>query len=120
MNRFASMLLCVATLVATTTSLAYADRLPRPGTDTAICKAHGSVTYHDTFRGGAMARVAIVGDGSTDLDIFVYDSSGRLVVRGIGLTDIEAVSWYPEYTQTYRIVVRNLGSTWNRYTLRTN
>ena len=42
------------------------------------------------------------------------------MVQGIGPTDIEVVTWVPFQTQTYRIVVRNLGSTWNRYSLATN
>ena len=57
---------------------------------------------------------AIVAYGVTDLDIFVYDLQGRLVAQGIGPTDIEVVTWFPLQDQTYRIVVRNLGSTWNR------
>jgi hypothetical protein len=117
MKRLASILAC-AMILATTTSLADAAGSPRSArTDTAVCPAFGSVTYYETFRGGEFARAAIVGDGGTDLDIFVYDMNGRLVVRGIGPTDVEAVSWVPCYTQQYRIVVRNLGCVWNRYSI---
>ena len=97
-----------------------AGRIPGPGIDTKICQAFGSVTYHETFAGGQIARVAIVGDGTTDLDVFVYDMQGRLIVQGIGLTDREVVTWFPNGTQTYRIVVRNLGNTWNRFSMASN
>ena len=119
MKRFTSILACVV-ILATMVSMANAGRLNGPGKDTKICQANGSVTYYETFRGCEQARVAIVGDGSTDLDIFVYDMEGRLVAQGIGLTDIELVTWFPSRTQTYRIVVKNLGSVWNRYSLATN
>ncbi len=80
------------------------------------------MTYFERFYGGETATVSIAGDGDTDLDLFIYDMNGRLVAQGIGLTDRETVSWYVpgNRTQTYRIVVRNLGGVWNRYTLRTN
>jgi hypothetical protein len=88
-----------------------------PGVDT-----NRSVTYFERFYGGELATVSIVGDGDTDLDIFVYDAQGRLVAQGVGPTDIESVSWFVpgNQIQTYRIVVRNLGGVWNRYTMRTN
>src|ERR1051325_5372590 len=92
-----------------TVPLAEAGRVGGPGKDTTICEAYGSVTYFVTFRGSEFARVAIAGDGATDLDIFVYDMNGTLIRQGIGPTDIELVSWVPPSTQTYRIVVRNLG-----------
>ncbi|MBM4073454.1 MAG: hypothetical protein FJ271_31700 [Planctomycetes bacterium] len=97
-----------------------AGRIPGPGIDTRRCEAYSSVTYHDTFRGGELAVVSIVGDGDTDLDVFVYDRFGNLIVQGIGLTDRETVRWVPRSTGTYRIVVRNLGGVWNRYSLATN
>src|SRR5262245_19088166 len=97
-----------------------AGRIPGPGFDNRRSEAYSSVTYDDTFRGGQMAVVSIVGDGDTDLDLFVYGRFGNLMVQGIGLTDRETVRWFPSRTGTYRIVVRNLGGVWNRYVLTTN
>jgi hypothetical protein len=116
---------CIASLLAVVVLglivvNAEAGRVSGPGVDAATCEAFSSVTYHETFRGGELATVAIHGDGSTDLDLFVYDMQGRLIVQGIGLTDREVVSWVPNGTQRYRIVVRNLGSTWNRFGMATN
>jgi hypothetical protein len=116
---------CIASVIGVLVLLvavfpAQAGRFGGPGKDNKVCQAYGSVTYYETFRGCEIARVAIVGDGDTDLDIYVYDMQGRLVARGIGPSDVELVSWYPAQTQTYRIVIVNLGSVWNRYALATN
>lgn len=99
---------------------AFAGRLKGPGKDAAVCPARGTVTYYETFRGGENAEVAIVGNGSTDLDIYVYDNQGRLVTRAIGLTDIEVVRFFVPVTATYRVVIVNLGNVSNRYGLGTN
>lgn len=120
-----SVKLAMASLVVVVGVLALAGgveagRIPGPGIDVRRCEAYASVTYYDTFRGGELAVVSIAGDGDTDLDLFVYDRFGNLVAQGIGLTDRETVRWLPRSTGTYRIVVRNLGGVWNRYSLSTN
>ncbi len=65
-------ILCVAVSLSTSTvPFAEAGRQNGPGQDTTVVEARGSVTYHITFWGNEQARVAIVGDGDTDLDVFV-------------------------------------------------
>ena len=122
MKKFVITCVALACLTAAAAPLAFAGRAPSPGVDNKRCEAFGSVTYYERFYGGEMARVSLVGDGYTDLDVFVYDSFGRLVAQGIGPTDIENLSWFVpgNQIQTYRIVVSNLGATYNQYTLRTN
>ena len=120
MKKIITSLFVVLALSAVAVSVADAGRQNGPGKDTTVCQAFGSVTYNVTFWGGEQARVAIVGDGATDLDVFVYDANGNLVAQGIGPNDIELVTWFPNQTQTYRVVVRNLGSTWNQYSMATN
>jgi hypothetical protein len=101
-------------------TLADAGRFGGPGIDVSRAQAYASVWYTDTFEGGRLASVSIVGDGDTDLDLFVYDEHGTCVARGIGLSDCESVSFVPRFTGRFRIEVRNLGSVWNEFTLRTN
>jgi hypothetical protein len=120
MKKMIATLFVALCITAVAVPFADAGRVNGPGKDTTICQAYGSITYNVTMYGGEQARIAIVGDGSTDLDIFVYDQAGRLVVQGIGLTDVELVTWFPNQTQTYRVVVRNLGGTWNQYSMATN
>jgi hypothetical protein len=121
MKKFAITCVALACL-SVAAPLALAGRAPSPGFDNKRCEAFGTVTYYEPFYGGEQARVSLVGDGYTDLDIRVYDSFGRLVAQGIGPTDIETVTWFVpgNQIQTYRIVVTNLGATYNQYTLRTN
>ncbi len=116
------VILCAAVASLTVASLADAGRVPNPGSDVIRINGFGTITYTERFFGGEMARVAIVGNGASDLDVFVYDSFGRLVAQGIGPTDIENVSWFVpgNQIQTFRIVVRNLGANANTYALATN
>src|SRR5437773_530020 len=98
-------------------SVSEAGRVGGPGSDVFTVQGYQSVSYNITFEGGKVAEVAIVGDGRTDLDLFVYDASGKLIRQGIGPIDIESLSWVPPSTQTYRVVVVNLGGSANRYAL---
>jgi hypothetical protein len=82
--------------------------------------AHQSLTLNGTFDGGRPARVSIIGDGDTDLDLYIYDENGYLITSGTGWTDRETVAWTPRWTGDFRIVIRNLGPVWNRFLLSTN
>lgn len=106
-------------LVLSIGSSLFAGPVAGPGRSVKTVQGGQSIIYYETFRGGEKATVDLVGDGATDLDVFVYDSRGRLVAQGIGLTDIEVVSFIPNRTETFRIEVRNLGHTWNRYSMLT-
>lgn len=77
-------------------------------------------TYRATFRGRRAAVVAVVGDGDTDLDLYIYDKWGNQVVSDRRYGDQCRVQWTPSYTQEYRIVVVNLGYVYNRFNLGTN
>ena len=57
-------------------------------------------------------------DGArTDLDLFVYDAAGNLIVASEGLTDQESVWVLPFATGRFYIRVRNLGPVYNDCTL---
>ncbi len=118
MKKLALGVAAVALLVCGT--FASAEPLLGRGTWVGRVEAYSSRYINETFVGGRLAVVSIVGDGSTDVDVFVYDAAGRLVVRGIGLTDRERVSFYPPATGRYTIELRNLGSVWNRVLLMTD
>ena len=81
---------------------------------------HSSYTDYIKFNGGELAEVAAIGDGDTDLDLIVYDSNGNLIESDLDYTDRCYVSFYPRYTGTFRIVVKNRGDVYNRYTLLSN
>lgn len=69
------------------------------------------------LRGNEMTLITLVGDGKTDLDLFIYDAAGNLVVASEGRTDEEAVWVFPFQTGRYYIRIANLGRTSNSFSL---
>lgn len=76
--------------------------------------------FYVKFWGNEYAEVMLLGDGDTDLDLYVYDESGNLVGKDIDNSDACYVSWYADKTQEYKIKVKNLGSVYNEYEIATN
>ena len=70
----------------------------RPGT-TDVHKA--------TIYVGHLAEVAVIGDGDTDLDVYIYDQAGRLVGSDEDETDRCYVRFFPRTTGIYTIKVVN-------------
>lgn len=81
---------------------------------------YGTNRYTASFRAGELAEVAIIGDGDTDMDLYVFDSNGSLIEYDEDYTDQCYVSWVPRWTGEYTIAVKNLGSVYNRFVLITN
>jgi hypothetical protein len=79
-------------------------------------KGNSEVVYKIVFKAEPssparkFAEFAILGDGSTDVDIFVEDASGKRVTSDEGYTDMGMVRWIPAKTQEYTIRVKNLGN----------
>ena len=63
------------------------------------------------------AEFAVIGDGGTDVDIFVFDADGKEVAKDDNFTDLALVRWVPTKTQEYTIKVRNLGNADNTCTM---
>jgi molecular chaperone DnaK (HSP70) len=63
------------------------------------------------------AEFAVIGDGSTDVDIYVFDAEGKEVAKDTFFTDLALVRWIPAKTQEYTIKVRNLGNADNTCTM---
>ena len=83
-------------------------------------RANGTDSYVISFRGARTAEVAVLGDGDTDLDLFIYDEYDNLVCRDTDTTDQTYCSWSPAWTGSFRIKIENLGNVFNRYELLTN
>jgi len=76
--------------------------------------------YTVKFWSDELAEIALVGDGDTDLDLYVYDENGNLIDKDDDYTDDCYVSWVPRWTGLYIIKIVNRGSVYNRYYLVTN
>lgn len=80
-----------------------------------VLKKNSEVIYKIVFVADknpqrAFAEFAVIGDGSTDVDIEVFDSKGILITKDDRFTDLALVRWTPAMTQEYTIKVINLGS----------
>ena len=85
-----------------------------------VVQAGRTDVYTITFRGGELAEVGVVGDGDTDLDLYVYDENDNLIAKDIDYGDDCYVSWTPSWTGAFKIKIKNLGNVYNRYVLITN
>jgi len=85
-----------------------------------VVSAHSVDRFVVGFRADESAIVALSGDGSTDLDLFVADQNGNLIGKDDDNTDDCLVRWVPNRTGPFLIVVRNPGSEANRYVIATN
>jgi len=76
--------------------------------------------YEIGFTAGEVAEVSVIGDGDSDLDLYIYDSDGGLVAKCVDGSDRCYLTWRPTRSMVYRIEVHNLGKVFNKYEVRTN
>ncbi len=82
--------------------------------------ARSADNYTIRFRGREAARVVVIGDGDTDLDLYVYDENGNLIGSDTNGTDNCVVEWTPRWTGPFRVRTVNWGYVYNNYVLMTN
>jgi hypothetical protein len=75
-------------------------------------EAKSEVKLKIIFKANDLAEFFVIGDGDTDVDLFVYDSKGKLVgkdedpaERG---SDLCVVRWTPSQEEEFTIVIRNV------------
>lgn len=85
-----------------------------------IVNAGSTDSYTIKFAGNRLAEVFVSGDGDTDLDLYVYDANGNLIVYDNDYTDDCYVCWTPAWTGSFTIKIKNRGNVYNRYVLLTN
>ena len=111
----------LATLTSSTLSAhaIYANGSPDPRFDRATVAAYGSVTYRPIlFSSDDEGIVKVTGDGSTMLDVAVYDERGNLIIHYAGYSPW--VSFRPYWAQGMVIKIRNLGGVPNSFSMQTN
>ena len=64
------------------------------------------------------SRVVVAGDGDTDLDCYVYETSGRLLGKDDDATDYCIVDFWRSNSGNVKVHIVNLGDVYNRYQLR--
>jgi hypothetical protein len=88
-----------------------------PGISTRTVNGFTNVSYYERLYGGTVTLIDLVGDGYSNLDLFVYDEAGNLVASSIRNNDIESIRFVPPATGRYRIEVRNQGVNWSLFAL---
>lgn len=113
-------MLAVIESVKQTTAAPTRGRTLGPGS--AVRRVYSESYVEDlvTFDGLALAEIGVVGDGDTDLDLYVYDDNGNLIDKDIRYSGDCYVSWIPRRTGTFLIRVVNRGKVYNDYSLITN
>lgn len=70
--------------------------------------ANGGTTYYDWyFDGGRPAEVAVHSMDGADLDLYVYDENGNLIVYDERATEGAYCSFFPKWTGTFRVIIKN-------------
>jgi hypothetical protein len=85
-----------------------------------VVRAYSTDVYHMTFIGREWEALVVSGDGSTDLDLYVYDENNNLIAKDDDNTDDCAVRFIPRWTGNFTVKVVNRGKYANTYTLGTN
>jgi hypothetical protein len=67
-----------------------------------------------------LAVITVIGDGDTDLDLYVYDENGNLIEHDADYTDDCVVTFTPKWTGNFKIKIVNRGRVYNSYVIRTN
>jgi hypothetical protein len=80
-------------------------------------EANATDVYQLECYGEEATAIRIDGDNDTDLDLYVYDCNGNLIVSGESYSDYEEVVVTPFYRQTLTIKVVNRGNVYNRYAM---
>ena len=115
-----NLMAVVALAGAFAAASAQAGAVGLPISDGDRVHAYSVNTYYIDFYGGEYAEVAIVGDGDTDLDLFIYDENGNFIASGESYSDVEVVGFNPRWTGTFIVEVHNLGSVYNDFGIGTN
>ena len=76
--------------------------------------------YRIVFRGNEAAEMAVLGDGGSNLDLYVYDDKNHLVASDTDGNDRCHVKWVPKSTGPFVIKIKNRDGVANYYTLVTN
>lgn len=91
-----------------------------PSRDYSAVNGNSHLDYSASFVANELAEILVSGDGDTDLDLYVYDSNGNLIVKDTDYSDDCYVRWIPAWTGRYTIRIVNRGPVYNRFVILTN
>jgi hypothetical protein len=122
MRRFMHIFLAAllgAAAVTTCLPNAEAGRQGGPASGYAVIPANQSIFFDVPYVAGQAAIVTAVGNGTTNLQVFIYDADGHVAVGG-GFGDRKAATMDVYRSGVLRVEVRNDGPIGNVVFLGTN
>lgn len=79
-------------------------------------KKPGVHTLKITYKANELAEFFVIGDGDSDLDVFIKDSKGKLITKDEdppadmgGGSDLCYCRWTPKQEEEYTIIIINYG-----------
>jgi len=121
MRKVVALFAALACLVASTVaSNAEAGAVGGPERSISTVAARSEDSRAVFLRAGEVGRVTVSGDGDTDLVCLLVSRTGRVVAVDDDSSGSCVLEVTPRRSDQYRVVVRNLGRTYNEYVLRTN
>ena len=112
--------LAYATMVEKQIGSSHRGATGGPASGTGLVVSLSDDTWIIQFDGGRPAEVSVSGLGLSDLDLYVYDENGNLIVFDEDPTDDCYCAWRPKWTGVFTIIVRNCGLLPNPYAIWTN
>jgi hypothetical protein len=98
-----------------------AEALPTPHQSVGTVQALDTHRFEPIrFRGGELGVIVVAGDGSTRLDVFLYDANGNLIDKDQSGYVNCYLMFRPVRTAHFYLVVVNRGLLPNTYAMRTN
>jgi len=90
-----------------------------PTSEVGTIAANDTISFDVPFLGGESAIVSVTGNGSTNLELYIYDADGH-VSTGVGIGDRKMASMNVYRAGFFRVEVRNLGPVANDLVISTN
>lgn len=82
--------------------------------------ANNNAKYEINFYKNKIAEIATIGDGKTDLNVFIYDEHMNLIKSNTEIADETYISFYPKWDGIFTIRIENTGNKSNTYTILVN
>jgi uncharacterized membrane protein len=101
-------------------SITFAGSVSGPQHKKDTVNGYSTDVYNVVFEEERLAIVRVSGDGSTDLDCFVYDNKDNLIGEDTNSVDECLITFAPKWTGKFKIKIKNLGSKPNEYSLYIN
>ena len=86
-----------------------------PGMHCSVVGPQSTDSFLLFFNANEPAEISLMGDGDSDLDLFVYDVSGKAISEDARPNDFAYAVWTPAMAAPFRVEVRNLGERANQY-----